>query len=94
MTKKTISVNEVIDRANKMLSESLGDSASREGIMMLTENILHATGNYRGFRYLIKNEVPDGRKPGINVDINGEYYSNYDQRFEDTDSTRIAYLQR
>jgi hypothetical protein len=51
MARKTITVQEVKDRANTML-EFQSTSEARQAVAVLLESVLHATGNYRGFRYL------------------------------------------
>lgn len=65
------------------------DPAVRQELIYVLEEILHRTGNYRGFQYLGKDEVPAGHKPGINWEP--ELFDNYDTRFKDTDPTRVRY---
>ena len=89
MSRKTIEVEAVLDYANTLLSHSL-NADERRGVMLITEEILHRTGNYRGFKYLDKFEVPEGELPGINVDNNRQMYDG-DERFDNTDRTRVQY---
>lgn len=89
--RKTLPVAHVVAFANAMLMHSVASEESRKGIMALTENILHGTGNYQGFRYLDKNEVPTGHKPGIHYGPGGVMLD-YPERFNDTDNTRVHYF--
>ena len=40
---------------------------TRQGLINSLEYVLHASGNYYGFRYLFQAEVPTGELPGIVV---------------------------
>jgi hypothetical protein len=58
MSRKTIPVADVVEMANDMLANSADSKEQgREGIRMLLEQILHATGNYRGYSYLDGHEA-------------------------------------
>ena len=93
MTRKTFNVSDFIARTNERLSISTCVPEIRMGMMAAAEEVLHATGNYKGFRYLTVNEVPAGHKPGINIsEIDGQHLEVYEQRFLDTDNTRIRYF--
>ena len=86
----------IIDIANEMLSQSTGTKDERVGVMRLLESILHDTGNYAGFTYLEKHEVPANELPGMQSikdnDIKDMPMNEiYDKRFENTDSTRLRY---
>ena len=93
MARKTINVETIKDWANEQLvSDSrLGQfrpvgRGYRHGIMNMIENVLMSTDNYKGFRYLGKDEVPKGHPPGI-------YRNHRDEPvFTDTDNTRVRYF--
>jgi hypothetical protein len=89
MARKTVSVAKIVEMGNKILRSEFGDLEFRNGVKMMVENILHETGNYRGFRMLIQEEVPAGQLPGIN------YHDGmplpYPQRFYNTDPTRVQF---
>ena len=87
MTRKTINVQEVKDWANDVLeSTDSVDCAWRQGVMTMLENVLMSTDNYKGFRYLALDEVPQGRMPGIRRDRGQE------KQFDNTDNTRVRYF--
>lgn len=59
MSRKTIEVGKVVERANTFLAapdsfsiEGLDPHSQRLGVAGLLESILHETGNYKGFNYL------------------------------------------
>lgn len=63
MTKprKTVTVESLIDRANKMLDVSpSGLQNERYAIHHFVAGILHDTGNYKGFNYLPSEFDTDG----------------------------------
>lgn len=86
MGRKTFSVDTFKDQINNTLAFSLVSADRREGVIVALEYVLHETGNYRGYRYLLSSEVPEGHQPGIRFDINGGAHS-----FDDCDSTRRSY---
>lgn len=43
------------------------DAIQLLGMIKVLEMVLHQTGNYRGFRFLMLDEVPDNHLPGIVV---------------------------
>ncbi len=94
MARKTINVETIKDWANEqlVLERSMKDFSEnrsrgyRHGIMNMIENVLMSTDNYKGFRYLGKDEVPKGHQPGI-------YRNHRDEPvFTDTDNTRVRYF--
>ena len=95
-SRKTANVADIVAQANVMLATSTCDPNIRQGTINLLESILHATGNYRGFRYLDADEVPDNEKPGIILgkDSNGAIvpHLDYSERFKNTDYTRVKYF--
>lgn len=96
MARKTFEVNQLILQVNDMCKESTCSPDVRQGMMNLLENVLHETGNYRGFRYLLQDQVPAGEKPGVNYDVseNGTMvpHPDYEKRFANTDRTRVYYF--
>lgn len=86
--KKTIPLNDLIDIANDMIRDSApADTEFRQGVMMLLTTALSKSKNYNGFRFLNKDEVKAGA-PGINL---GDDLT-FEQRFANTDSTRVCYF--
>jgi hypothetical protein len=84
VARKTVSVDYMKDTINKLLATSYCTPDTREGMISALTEILHSTGNYKGFRYLTESEVPFGLRPGINW-VDGE------PNFTDTDQTRVCY---
>ena len=89
--RKTIAVAEMTRRVNEMLVHGYSSREERHGMIQVLENMLFATGNYRGYRYLSKREVPAGELPGINLDTAGNPLSDQLERFRNTDGTRVEY---
>ncbi len=84
MAKKTFSVDEFKKLVNNTLATCWDTNPKyREGIITSLEHILHATGNYKGFRYLTKDEVPGINTPSEDL--------SYEDRFKNTDHTRRCY---
>lgn len=91
MSRKTVLVSNLVDVVNHMCKATSAElSERRQGAMTLLEDTLHATGNYRGFRYLLKHEIHSGN-PGINY-LNGHPHPDPEQRFANTDRTRVMYF--
>ncbi len=92
MSRKTIDVNDLRETVNAVLADSSlagSDGAVyRRGMIAVLEEVLHRTGNYKGFQYLGSESVPHGEKPGINWGFDNDY----DARFFNTDSTRVRYF--
>lgn len=65
MRKRTQHLQAAVDMANRMLADSTCSAETRRGIIALTDSMLFAAGQYRGFSYLTQNEVPEGQEPGI-----------------------------
>ena len=63
--RKTINVASIIESINDQLANSVQSKDFRFGQIIIAEDLLHETGNYQGFRYLHKHEVPAGHLPGI-----------------------------
>lgn len=96
MGKKTFSVDKMRIDVNTSLKNSSKDYCSkdiRRGLMNALEYVLHTSGNYKGFRYLMLDEVPAGELPGIVV--NGTIENTpYEIRFAEgtVDVTRVEYF--
>lgn len=92
--KKTINVQAMKDDINKALKNSEYVTPDyRQGLISCIENILHSTGNYNGFRYLSKDEVPDGEESGININVMTNLpFESMDMKFSNTDETRRYYF--
>lgn len=53
MSRKTIHVSRIIEKANDFFENSHPDkTADRKAVAYFTADILHETGNYKGFNYL------------------------------------------
>ena len=95
MGRKTFDVDTFRTTINQALADSTCEPAQRQGLMNALENVLHASGNYKGFSYLMREQVPKGELPGINVNGTGLIESTpYEQRFDPalTDKTRVKYF--
>ena len=88
--RKTIAVDDVVNRVNHMLAVSTCSQDIRAGYCLLVEDVLCMTGNYKGFRYLLQDEVPAGELPGVNYE-NGVPHPDPYKRFDGTDNTRRQY---
>jgi hypothetical protein len=60
-------------------------------MMNALEYVLHESGNYRGFRYLLAAEVPAGAKPGVIYEGHLPH-PDIEKRFANTDNTRVQYF--
>ena len=88
MARKTYDVGALIDLVNSICKDSDASAWDvRQGAMHVLEAVLHQTGNYNGFRYLVTGEC-DGA-PGVNY-ADGKMLD-YPARFENTDRTRVQY---
>jgi len=91
-SRKTFSVDEYRARVNCTLATSNMPASYRQGLIDLLEHILQSSGNYRGFKYLGKDEMDEMIKdhsPGINTPIED---LSHEERFRDTDNTRRYYF--
>lgn len=85
-TRKTILVSQIRDKANKFFLESSNENTQgRLAMITFLENLLHDTGNYRGFGYLDKKDVMTNSTYGIDFPLPES------ERFLNTDSTRVFY---
>lgn len=63
--RKTIEVERVKELANKFLDLSSNcQTNERIGVAGLLENILHETGNYKGFNYISGKGIIHDERPG------------------------------
>ena len=93
--KKTFNVDAYRTMINHFLKVSTCSVDMRHGMITMLEAILFQTGNYKGFQYLMQNQVPADQKPGIYVNFTGLIESTpVDERFDRglTDATRIRYI--
>jgi hypothetical protein len=92
--RKTVSVESIKNRVNDMLLNSADcDRGARESMHVFLENVLMETGNYKGFRYLIEEDMAKseyGIIPGRHFTTDGDL--SYDQQFANTDCTRVQYF--
>ena len=63
--RKTFDVAKLRDNVNQRNKKSTCAAEVRQGWNSLLESILHDTGNYKGFHYLKKEEIPADQSPGI-----------------------------
>lgn len=90
--RKTLSVKQLVQCANAMLKNSVNSPSYRAGVQSMVEEILHTSGNYKGFRYLKQEEVPPQKWPGIHTQADGTMLPP-SERFKFTDRTRVAYCE-
>lgn len=88
MARKTFEVETLKNQINHMLATSENGPNFRSGLALLLENVLHETGNYKGFRYLLEGQCPG--LPGVNY-LDGVPHPDYKKRFENTDDTRVEF---
>ena len=93
--RRTVRVADLVDMVNNICKDSAENHRDiRQGAMNVLESVLHSTGNYYGFRYLLKDEVEDG-EPGVNYDVNEcgvmVPHPDHEKRFANTDCTRVMY---
>jgi hypothetical protein len=91
MATKTINVKKMVEFANARLTKD-NSREERNGIILMVEEILHSTENYKGYFYLNKNDLPNNVLPGINVDDDGYALTDYELRSMNTDDTRRHYF--
>lgn len=58
--RKTVSVEAIVDQVNASLKESTCSPDIRYGMCTVVEQVLMESGNYRGFRFLSQEELPNG----------------------------------
>lgn len=98
--KKTFNIRKFIEQVNERNKVSTCEPDIRQGWNFVAEHILHEAGVYSGYRYLTSRDVPEGFRPGINMDpATNMPHEDHKARFEGTDETRInfyihSYLQK
>ena len=87
MPRKTIKIASIVDKCNEFLLNTADEmQLERDALMMFVFDILHETGNYKGFRYLCAKDMAEsdnGKSVGIIFDENG------DPNFNGCDNSRI-----
>ena len=90
MPRKTIKIASIVGKCNEFLLNTADEmKLERDALMMFVFDILHETGNYKGFRYLCAKDMAEsdnGKSVGI------VYLENGDPDFTDSDNTRIKIL--
>lgn len=99
--KKTFQVEKLKEEVNELLKNYDSRICSKEyleGMRSLLESVLHSTGNYRGYQYLDKSEVPKNELPGCHfeyVSISDRFETKdgvyRDKAFVNVDSNRVRY---
>lgn len=89
MGRKTVNVSMIVDYCNTRLGAFEFTKSERESLISLCDNVLLSIDNYKGFRYLTNNELPRDELPGVRY--NGTDILPPDERFQNTDHTRIRY---
>ena len=88
-------VTDQIEEINYMLatSDDFSSADIRRGMIIVAERLLYSAGIYKGFRYLLSNEVPETQKPGIIIE-EGNDFTTREIAFDPlrTDSTRIRFF--
>jgi hypothetical protein len=88
MARKTYDVEALVELVNGICKDSEpGAKDVRQGAMNVLEAVLHRTGNYKGFRFLIPGECAGA--PGVWY-RDGKLVD-FPERFEGTDRTRVQY---
>lgn len=72
--RKTIQIQRLRDIVNNRNINSTASADERSGWNSLLSEVLHSTGNYKGFAYLRSSELPADILPGIVFDAeNGNH---------------------
>ena len=66
MSRKTISVEKIKNKANELLANPDIIMEEKLGVITMIEFVLHETDNYNGFMYLILEE--NGSAPSLGTD--------------------------
>lgn len=69
MTRKTVEIQALKDKVNGMLKLSTCSREGRLSLDCLLSSVLSDAGQYKGFRYLTEEEVPEGQLPGIRAGL-------------------------
>lgn len=90
MARKTVKVADVVGFVNEEFARVNSTVEGRQAMMLLAERVLHEADCYKGFFHLSDLDLPKEVKPGI------RYYGidgiSDEDRFDDTDRTRVQYL--
>ena len=79
--RKTFDVDQLRISVNSRLAGSVCSADVRSGMCSILEEVLHDTGNYRGFGYLTATEVPRGHLPGIIRDGENSVFPDETRRY-------------
>ena len=91
--RKTVDVATLLTMVNNICRYSVDESKGvRQGAMNVLEQVLHDTGNYKGFRYLCTDEMEPGYTAGINSEYGKPLPNDYELRFNGCDNTRVQYF--
>ena len=72
MARKIVDIALLKNQVNDFLAQSTKVSPDRrQGQIDILCTVLHATGQYSGFRYLMQSKVPSGELPGIFINESG-----------------------
>jgi hypothetical protein len=83
--RKTFPVADIVANANNYFANAKGTRDARLTLQVFVADVLHKTGNYKGFRYLEAKEVPAGELPGIIRNANDTTASTF------PDDSRISF---
>ena len=93
MARKTVDIEVLKEMVNNMCRFSVNESKGiRQGAMNVLEEVLHSSGNYKGFRYLYQDEMEAGYSFGINQKTTDPIVEDYTERFANSDNTRVMYF--
>lgn len=75
----------VVTKANQYFRVDTGSREGRKMLEVFVSSLLLESNNYRGFRYLHQEEVPEGHLPGIIFD------ASEDRQHQYPDDSRISF---
>jgi hypothetical protein len=61
----TLQIQQLVGLVNRLNRFSKDEPPVRKGWNLIVEEVLLQTGNYKGFKLLGPDEVPDGHIPGV-----------------------------
>jgi len=92
---KTIKVDNLRMKINNYLRDTEDRmDKERQGLSVILEDVLMETGNYSGFMYLDHinmRKSKNGTTVGMHTDKKGHVLDVYEDRFKNTDKTRVFY---
>lgn len=93
MSRSTIKIEKVKDMVNTIMRSNC-TKEERMGVALLFERMLHECDQYKGFNYLLQDEVPIGELPGVRPEYlsrPNRYENGTDKAFENVDEYRRVY---